>query len=185
MHSEKALNNRTRKMVYNYISKHPGVSFGSIMDVLDLTESTLRYHLNYLERENKILSNFRGKHRSYYSNQRVKSYFKPNLEFDTNTLTKPQQRILTIIQHYPGITISELLSITKLNKRALQYNLKKLRDIRVIWKVGNGRNTSYEYITKKKLRNELLKLIIVKFLNDEIDQKTYLFLEAELEKNRY
>ena len=84
MHSEKALDNRTRKMVYNYISKHPGVSFGSIMNVLDLTEGTLRYHLGYLERENKILSNLKGKHKCYYSNQRGKSYLKPNFEFDTN-----------------------------------------------------------------------------------------------------
>ena len=169
-------------MVYSYISRHPGVSFGTIMGVLDLTEGTLRYHLNYLERGDKILSRSKGKHRCYYTTQRTRSDLKPILEFDTNTLTKPQQRILTIIKQYPGITISELLSITRLNKRALQYNLKKLRDLRIIWKVGNGRNTCYEFITKRKLHNELFKLLIIKFLNDEIDEETYLLLRDELEK---
>ena len=70
MFSEKALTNRTRKMVYSYISRHPGVSFGTIMGVLDLTEGTLRYHLNYLERGDKILSESKGKHRYYYHSDR-------------------------------------------------------------------------------------------------------------------
>jgi predicted transcriptional regulator len=182
MSLENVLGHKTRRVVYNYISKHPGVSFGTIMGILDLTEGTLRYHLNYLERGKKILSKSEGKHRCYYSNCKVKSSLKPILEFDLTTLTKPQQRILTIIQQHPGIPVRELVKLTKLNKRDLQYNLKKLRDEMVIWKVGNGRNTRYEYMTKDKLKNELFKLLILKFLKDEIDKETYLFLKEELEK---
>ena len=183
MQSETTLDNKTRKMVYNYISRHPGVTFSTIMGVLELTEGTLRYHLNYLERCRKILSTSKGKHRCYYSKDRTKSDLKPFTGFDFNTLTKPQQRIATIIRHNPGISIGELVKITKLNKRDLQYNVKKLRDLMIIWKVGNGRNTGYEYVTKDKLRKELFKLLIVKFLHDEIDEETYLFLKEELEND--
>ncbi|WP_455392450.1 hypothetical protein [[Eubacterium] cellulosolvens] len=183
MHAENPLEHKTRRMVYNYISMHPGVSFTTIMGVLGLTEGTLRYHLNYLERGKKILSKAKGKYRCYYSNERKKADIKPFPSFDFQTLTKPQQRLITIIRHHPGITIGELVRITKLKKRDLQYNIKKLRDLLIIWKVGDGRNTGYEYVTKKKLRNELYKLLIVKFLNNEIDEETYLFLRKELEND--
>ena len=42
MYSDKGeLDNKTRKVIYNYISDHPGVSFGNIKKVLDLKKSTL------------------------------------------------------------------------------------------------------------------------------------------------
>ncbi len=185
MSFENVLGHKTRRVVYNYISKHPGVSFGTIMGVLDLTEGTLRYHLNYLERGKKIQSKSKGKYRCYYSNRKVKSSLKQIPGFDLHTLTKPQQRILTLIQQHPGIPVRDLVKLTKLNKRDLQYNLKKLRDDMIIWKVGNGRNTGYEYVTKDKLRSEMFKLLIVKFLNNEIDEETYLLLKAELKKEKF
>ncbi len=101
------------------------------------------------------------------------------------TLTKSQQRIITIIKHYPGITVSELVKMTRLNKRVLQYNIRKLRDQMIIWKVGNGRSTSYEYVTKEKFRNEVFKLLIKKFLRNEIDEETYFFLKRKLKKESY
>ena len=42
------LEHRTRKVVFNYISDNPGVTFSAIRRVYDLSESTLRYHLRYL-----------------------------------------------------------------------------------------------------------------------------------------
>ena len=48
------LENETRKLVYDHIMAHPGVSFIVLKSVLKLNDSTLRYHLNYLERSKKI-----------------------------------------------------------------------------------------------------------------------------------
>ncbi len=181
MSADRTLGHRTRKMVYSYISAHPGVTFSTIMDVLDLSEGTLRYHLNYLKRGDKILARTRGKHRCFYVKNATKSMLGFDPRFDRSTLSRPQQRIITIIQQHPGINISELVKITKLTKRDMQYNLKRLRDELIIWKVGNGRSTAYEYVTKEKLRAELLKLLIYKFLNNEIDEETYLQLKEQLE----
>ena len=43
-----------RKMIYNHIKEYPGVSFSTLKKVYDLNDSTLRYHLKYLERNEKI-----------------------------------------------------------------------------------------------------------------------------------
>ena len=47
-------NNENRKMIYNHIMAHPGVAFVVLRRVFDLNKSTLRYHLNYLEKNQKI-----------------------------------------------------------------------------------------------------------------------------------
>jgi predicted transcriptional regulator len=185
MYSKSALENKTRRLVFNYISANAGVTFGTIRRVLDLEDSTLRYHLKYLEREDEIISKSEGRFRCYYANQVIGSTFEPVVKHDVAMLSRPQQRISTIIRRNPGITIRELMKITRLNKRDLQYHLKKLRELMIIWKVGYGRNTGYEYISKKKLRTELYRQLILKFIRNEIDEETYLFLREELEKENY
>ena len=77
--------------------------------------------------------------------------------FDFNALTRPQQRILTSIKQNPGISISELVWITKINKRVIQNNIKKLREMMIICKVGHNRETGYEYMTRERSQSELHK----------------------------
>jgi predicted transcriptional regulator len=187
MYSKSVMENKTRKMIYNYISAEPGVSFSTIRGVLDIAESTLRYHLQYLERENRIYSKLEGNHRNYYTNDRQRIRYVHFIEEkdESEELTKLQHRLLTLIRQNPGITINELMKITRQNKKVIQNNIKKLREHLMIWKVGFGRNTGYEYLTKKRLQSELFKLLILKFLRNEIDEETYLYLREELENNGF
>ena len=54
--SKKPLDHKTRKMIYNLIVARPGVKYKFIKRTLELTHGTLRYHLNFLERNDKIKS---------------------------------------------------------------------------------------------------------------------------------
>ncbi len=179
MSSDSSLDHETRRLVFNYISKHPGVSFGDIRGLFDLTESTLRYHLKYLERARRIRSKTNGGRRSYYSTA-VRLRDDDGIEY--KALSKAQQRILTVAQKHPGITVGELVKKTNLHKRVVQYNVRKLKEQLLLRKIGDGGTPRYEFITKEGLGDELLKLIVVKFLKDEIDEETYLYLKEQLRK---
>jgi len=50
----------------------------------------------------------------------------------------------------------------------------------VVWKLGNGPNTEYEYVSDERLREELLRLLITKYLDREIDGETYRALREQL-----
>ena len=50
------LKHQTQKLIYNFISTHPGVSFSRIRNFFELNDSTLKYHLHYLEKNNRISS---------------------------------------------------------------------------------------------------------------------------------
>ena len=65
---DKVLENKIRRMIYNLIVNYPGVPFNKLIDIFELTESNLRYHLNYLEKNDKIKSGLEGGMRYYYPN---------------------------------------------------------------------------------------------------------------------
>jgi predicted transcriptional regulator len=175
------LEHKTRKMIYNQILTYPGVSFGIIKKVLDLADSTLRYHLRYLESSDEIKSFLEGKIRCYYPVQNIIFTLRSESEFETFHLNLTQKCIIEHVQRNPGITQKELLFATGLKRITAAYNIRKLIDFGVLRKEPNGRNICYFYISNIELRKKILKKLIIKFVNHELDEQTFLELKRKLE----
>jgi DNA-binding MarR family transcriptional regulator len=103
----------------------------------------------------------------------------PYFDAELNTLTRNQQRIIGVVRSKPGITKQDLIIKTRLNRKTLSYNLDRLLEQKLIWKVGG--ETGYEYITKDKLRSEIYNRLLMKLLSDEIDEETFLKIKQKLE----
>jgi predicted transcriptional regulator len=174
--SQGALDHRSRKLIYNFISTHPGSSFKVIKDFFDMNKSTLSYHLKYLERNKKVISKREGRHRCYYCT------FIAAAKLDKKSrLTPTQLNLVNIIQDNPGITNKELIVRTKLNRKNLHYNIKRLRELKRIWAVKRNGDLGYEYVTQEKLRHEMATTLISKLLTNEIDEETYHKIKAKLD----
>jgi predicted transcriptional regulator len=165
-------------MVYNYVLSHPGEPFQRIRNVLDLNASTLRYHLEYLGKAGKVEVRKEGGQRCCYPRRRISSQD----TFDEN-VTGKDRRVLDAIKNDPGITIRELIYCTNIDKKSLSRCIRSLRDRKLIWKVRSGRSTGYEYITKDKLKAEMLRILIDRFLNNEISKERFWALKEELERD--
>ena len=185
--SKGALEHRSRKLIFNYISTNPGVSITSIKEFLDMNESTLKYHLHYLERNDKIYSETKGRHTCYFcahrTHRRLKEIYpdRPRRTAVSN-LTKTQNDLLELIKVRPGVSQKELVNLTKLNKKSVSYNLKRLGELKLVWLVKRDGKLGYEYITKEKLRGEMLNELVNKLLADEIDEDTFQKINRKLEK---
>jgi len=63
---EDALGHRSRETIFRYIESQPGVSFATMKRVLGLNESTMRYHLEFLEKKKSIHVKIEKGNRCYY-----------------------------------------------------------------------------------------------------------------------
>jgi predicted transcriptional regulator len=178
---EEALEHETRRMIYNHIISHPGVSYKVLKTVFSLTDGTLRYHLDYLERAEKISFGLEAGKRLYYpfhSEVTVASQLPGTAK--PYKLTQLQERILNTIKQHPGITQKELMTSMGLKRFTIVNNVKKLLNLEIIRKTPNGKNVYYEYITNEQFRYELLKGLVIKLLKKEIDENTFINLKRKL-----
>lgn len=169
---ESAIAHKTQRLVLRYIDAHPGVSAAELSRVLGISEGTIRYHMAELERDGSVFSRHERGGRLYYIEER-------------NQKTKgsgSEDEVLRLIKKNPGITTGELEDRAGLSRRNLNYHLKRLREREVIQAVRYGRQWGYEHITPEKLKHEMLRKILMKYLKDEIDEETLLQLKDELEQ---
>lgn len=173
----------TRKKIYNHILAYPGVSFNIIKKIFGLTDSTLRYHLKYLENKNEIKSSLEGHKRCYYPVNRILLGSPLNSTLNTYKLNSTQEKLINIIHRTPGITQKDLILSTRLKKITVAYNINKLVKFGIIQKEKFGKQIKYFYLTDNELRKEILDILILKLINREIDEHTFLVIKKKLDQN--
>jgi predicted transcriptional regulator len=168
-------------MIYSHILTYPGVSYITLKNIYNLTAGTLRYHLEYLEKADRIMVDIENGKRCYYpkrhevalSGQVASNQVRSNLN-------KTQQKILNAIKKQPGITQKELIKKTKLSRIRISYNINKFIDLGFVKKSNNGKHVMYEYMTDELLRSEMLLRLTMRLLNKEIDEETFNKLKDRL-----
>ncbi len=150
--------------------------------MFNLNDSTLRYHLNYLENRNEIKSTMDGRNKCYYPVQNIIFSERAEGNVGIYKLNETQERILEVIRRNPDISQKELIIRSGLKKFTVKYNLRKLVNFGVIQKKNNGRSTNYRYITDTEVKKQIMKRLVVKLLNHEIDEHTFLNLKRKLEE---
>lgn len=175
MSEEGALENPFRKLLYQYIVEHPGSSFKLMLTVFKVPPGTLRYHLYRLEKTNKINNEKNGNQLRYYS-----SFHRSGISSASiSELTKKESKLLELIKENPGIRTKDLALRSGMRRKDLYYNLRKLREMRLVWKTSKG---GYELLLMDDLRRELSLLLIDRFLEGRIDRQRLDSLMSKLDE---
>jgi len=181
-YGDQILKNKIRRLIYNYIVSYPGVSFNALKNIFELTDSSLKYHLHFLEKYNRIIFHLKEGSRYYYPHQITVSIPKKSQEpLKPQKLNPHQKRILDIIMRYPGINQKEIINKTGINRFKVTRNLNTLKDLNLIRNCIYQNTVCYEFIPNIEMRYEILKQMIIEFLKNEIDEQTFLKLKKRLE----
>lgn len=174
------MKNKNRRMLLNYIQTHPGVPFGRLKDIFDLTDGTLRYHLGYLEKKGEVKSKFKGGKKIFFPTKMAAASARVKGRSGTS---RNQSRMISVIKREPGITKRELYQATNISKRELDRELRKLRDRGVIRRVQEDGYQGFELASEKDMQKEVFKLLVIKLIRREIDEETFNYLKEELENS--
>lgn len=182
MHNETyGLEHKLRRSIYAYVTENPGVTYTRIKQMFSLTDSTLRYHLGYLGKHEKVSCKLENGKKCYYPEERARTIGEV-AGMNEAAINKNQHGILQFLKEHPGASRHDLQSRLHLEKDAVAYNLRRLSEQRVIWKKRRGRDTVYEVITQDRLKKEMLAILMERFLNGEIDEKRFLELKKRLDE---
>jgi predicted transcriptional regulator len=172
---------KMRKIVFNYVSINPGVSFNKIQNIVEMNSSTLRYHLAYLEKARLVKCIRDGRQNCYYPVPENVIDLNPLTGVDTKSLTKDQKRILRTIKKQPGIGVADLTGTLKISKKKLNYNIQRLIELKLIWKIKVDGQTGFEQITKDQMKKEIVRKLVKRLLAKEIKEDTFFKLMKKIE----
>ena len=180
-YGDESLDNKTRRTIFNHIIKYPGVSFNTLKDIYELTDSSLRYHVYYLEKNDKISSGLEKGVRCYYPHPAsVRTPPKPAAPVESQKLTPEQEQLLNIIIQFPGINQKELIKRSRINRFKVMRNINTLKSSDLIKNTRFQNTVCYEYIPDVEMKYKIMKGLMVKFLKDEIDEGTFIKLKRRL-----
>jgi predicted transcriptional regulator len=182
MVGDEVLENKIRRMVFNHITKYPGVSFNTLKDIYELTDNSLRYHLYYLEKNDMISSSPEKGLRRYYPHPgSVTVQLNPQSSFEARRLSSEQEHILGIIMRNPRINQKELIQRSKMNRFKVIREINNLKKLNLVKNTRGKNRVCYEYIPDVEMKYRILKGLMVKFLKNEIDEQMFLRLKKRFE----
>lgn len=125
--------NLKRRQIYDFIKQNPGHHFFGIQQDLRLPFGVVSHHTNILEKFQYIKSLQDGKYRRFY-------LYDEKIDYKLK-LTSIQEMILFIINKEPGISQTGISKKIGKNKMVVNYNVRILKDVGMIFMEKEGRVT--------------------------------------------
>jgi len=171
---------KTRRRIFNFIKKHPGIHEREISRNLNIPLSTVDYHLHYLTRRNLAVTDDDGHYKKYYILGDINLKEKKLL----GALRKKTQRqiiiFLLIRNESPHREICKHL---KLAPSTTSFHLNKLVELEILVKTERGRETYYK-VKEIEYISDLLISYKKSFLDNMVDRFADSWLELH-PKNIY
>jgi len=155
----------TRQEIHNYILKNPGLCLNELSRRLNISKSTLNYHLNYLKKLKVITGKSNGRYVRFYISSKVGNG-------DKNILNILRQdipfKIIAYLLLNPNSSQVEISKFLKKHPTTIAFHLDKLLNVDVVEVKPNGKEINY------KIKNEegifgLLDKYKDSFIEDTVD----------------
>jgi predicted transcriptional regulator len=131
-----------RGQIYGYLTANPGEHYNSIKRALSMTNGSLTYHLEVMERNDIIKSKTMGKYKRFYpADVRVPG------NGHALGLTEIRKEIVKRVKETPGITQKDIAALIGVSPPTIHYHIELLLKRKLIYKERRGLSVGY-YLAK-------------------------------------
>jgi len=177
---EDSLALETRRNIYDIILSNPGLHEREIARKMNISLSTLDYHLHYLEKREMIVSRKDGRYTRYFVSFKVGAQDKKTIAIlRQNT---PRSIVLFLLNN-PNSIHKDICREVKKSPSTISFHLKKMVEAGIIEATSLGRETAYSVTNS----DEVVKLLISyrnTFLDDAVDRFVETWSSLNPEKAR-
>lgn len=166
MIKEDSLALETRRNIYTTIVQYPGLHERELARKLDMSLSTLDYHLHYLEKRDLIVSRKDGRYTRYFATRKVGREDKKIIAILRQKT--PRAIILYLLLHPEAIHKDIAQEIGK-SPSTVSFHLKKMIDAGMVEPISLGRETAYRITDEEKVVTNLLTYQET-FVDDAVDR---------------
>jgi predicted transcriptional regulator len=132
---------------------------------LNISRSTIRYHLYCLEKQEAVIKTSEGKCNRYFAQQKIGNGHKKILQLLRQRST---YQIVIFLLAYPNSSIRIIADYMEKDPRTVSFHLKKLMKIGLIESVPNGKERRFKLNNEGDI-NDLLLAHEESFVDDEPD----------------
>jgi len=173
------LNLETRRQIFNFILKYPGLHIREISRKTIIPFSTLRHHLTYLEKHDLVTRKTDGRYYRFYAKDKVGRKEKKILDF---LRQETPRAIILLLFAYVECSQVEISENLEKHPATILYHLKKMEEMDIVEKVSADNGLIYKEeipltIKRKQKTNETVYMLKNHYLlyNLLIRQKDNLF----------
>jgi len=152
---------KRRRHIYEFISQNPGLHMRDISRKMDIPFTSLKYHLNNLEKRNLIISRAEGKYNRYFLSLEVGEEEKKILNFFRKRIT-----LHILLWFFIAVQLSQKELCRYLNKHpaTIAFHLRRMKNAGIIEKVpiNNGyiyKDTLPGIIKRRKVSSEKIYVL--------------------------
>ncbi len=155
----------TRQAIHNYILKNPGLCLNELARKLNISKSTLNYHLNYLKKLGVIIGKNMGRYVRFYIASKVGNGDKTIINILREEIPFKIIAYLLLNPNSSQIDISKFL---KKHPTTIAFHLEKLANIDVVEGKPRGKEINYRIKNEEDIFG-LLEKYKDSFFEDTVD----------------
>jgi DNA-binding transcriptional ArsR family regulator len=162
---EKILEPHNRNKIYAFISKYPGVHLRQIIEKIDLSEGTIKYHLDVLLKENLIDKKEINGYKRFYKQGK-------NGKFEQKILAafreKTTRFILLYLLYSVVSTVTEISREVNKDPKTISYHINKLKEMGLVETVAYENGILLAKETRRRIIRDMKNREILYRVNNYV-----------------
>lgn len=136
----------TAEKIWQFIQANPGCHLRKIKDMIHISQGTVQYHTDRLEKNGKITSTRSGLYKHYFPIGVFQNNEKEILQILSQETIR---QILMLIVEQQAPTQTDIVNSIGLSASSVNWHMKRLIDLRLVEEIKEGKYKRYQLHDRK------------------------------------